>query len=308
MDSTRLDLNLLVTFEALLSERNVTRAAARLHLSQPAVSAQLSRLRVVFADPLLIPAHRGMTATAKALALFEQLRPALDALRGTLAGQQNFDPAEAELTAAIACSDYTQGVLLLPLVVALRKTAPNIRIAIRALNPETLEAQMARGEVDVAFVTPELAPSHLRTQPLFDERYVLIGRRGHPRLRKTVTLEDFLALEHVVVSPSGGGFVTPVDDSLAARGLKRRVVLSVASFLFVPQIVARSDFAALVPERLVRHSSEALKIVAPPLPVQGFAMEMAWHERSHGHPGQRWLRDTIAGMAAHAGPVTRRRS
>ena len=89
----RLDLNLLVTLEALLSERNVTRAATRLHLSQPAVSAQLNRLRDMFDDPLLVPAHRGMTTTAKALALFEQLRPGLDAVRGTLASHQNFDPA-----------------------------------------------------------------------------------------------------------------------------------------------------------------------------------------------------------------------
>ncbi len=143
MDTTRLDLNLLVTLEALLSERNVTRAAARLHLSQPAVSAQLSRLRVLFGDPLLTPAHRGMMPTAKALALFEQLRPGLDALRGTLASHQSFTPTEAKLTAAIACSDYTQGVLVLPLVLALRQAAPGIRLAVRALKPATLQTQMA---------------------------------------------------------------------------------------------------------------------------------------------------------------------
>ncbi len=125
-----------------------------------------------------------------------------------------------------------------------------------------------------------------------------IVRRGHPRLRKTVTLADFLALEQVVVSPSGGGFVTAVDEGLAARGLYRHVVLSVASFAFVPEIVARSDFVALVPERLVRARDQALKIVAPPLPVQGFQIMMAWHERSHGHPGQRWLRERIVNLAA----------
>jgi len=296
----RLDLNLLVSLEALLSERNVTRAAVRLHLSQPAVSAQLSRLRVLFDDPLLIPAHRGMIPTAKALALFEQLHPSLEALRGTLTSHQAFDPVTAVLTSAIACSDYTQGVLVLPLVLVLRKAAPGIRLAVRMLNPATLETQMARGEVDLAFITRDLAPAGLRTQCLFTERYVLIGRRQHPRLRKTITLEEFLRLDHVVVSPSGGGFITPVDDGLAARGLKRHVVLSVASFVFVPQIVAQSDFVALVPERLVRGHPrhDRLKIIAPPLPVAGFEIVMAWHERAHGHPGQRWLRERIVKLAA----------
>lgn len=303
MDTTRLDLNLLVTLEALLSERNVTRAAARLHLSQPAVSAQLSRLRDVFGDPLLIPAHRGMTPTAKALALFEQLRPALDALRGTLTRHQAFDPAEAKLTVAIASSDYTQGVLLLPLALTLRKTAPGIRIAVRTLNPASVETQMARGEIDLAFSTAELAPPNLRRRTLFAESYVLIGRRQHPRLRKAVTLAEFIRLEHVIVSPNGGNFVTPVDEALAARGLKRKVVLSAASFLFVLDIVAHSDFVALVPEKLVRgpltrQRRDVLKLVPPPLPVQGFEIVMAWHERNDGHPGQRWLRERIVNLAA----------
>jgi len=298
MDSYRPDLNLLITFEALLAERNVTKAAKRLALSQPAVSSQLARLRVLFGDPLLIPAHRGMTPTAKALELFTQLRPVLDELRGTLSSHQAFDPAKASLTVSIACSDYTQSVLVVPLVLALRRSAPGIRLAVRALDPATVEAQMARGEIDLAFTTPELAHPSLRFRKLYSERYVLIGRRDHPRLKRTLTVEGFAALEHVIVSPSGGAFATPVDEALAARGLTRKVVLSAASFLFVPQLVARSDFVALVPGRLVRDRSEALKRLEPPLPLAGFDMLMVWHERSHSHPGQRWLRQQIADIAA----------
>jgi DNA-binding transcriptional LysR family regulator len=294
MDSKRLDLNLLVTLEALLAERNVTKAAARLHLSQPAVSAQLGRLRDLFDDPLLIPAQRGMTPTAKGLELLDPLREALDQVRAILATHRNFDPASARLTVSIACTDYFQIALVKPLVAALRTQAPGIRVALRNLDLAQLEAQMERGEVDLALMNPRIAPPNLRSRQLFDERYVLIGRRDHPRLRQGLDVAEFAQLEHVIVSPRGGGFATPVDDALAAFGHHRNVVLSAASFLFVPEIVSQSDFVALVPERLVRGRADTLDIVEPPLAVEGFGVGMVWHERSHGHGGQRWIRDTIA--------------
>lgn len=296
MDSRRPDLNLLVALEALLIERNVTRAAARLNLSQPALSAQLNRMRDLFGDPLLIPGHRGMIPTAKALALFEQLRPGLDALRTALTSHAQFEPSTADLTVAIACSDYTQAVVVAPLVLALRKTAPGLRIAVIGGLANDIEARMGRGEIDLALLTPELTPPGLRSQPLFRERYVLIGRRDHPKLRRRPNLDAFMKLEHVVVSPQGGGFATAVDEALAAQGLRRNVVLSAASFLFVLDIVARSDFVALVPQRLLRNREAGLRCLEPPLPVAGFDIAMVWHERAHGHPGLQWLRATIAGL------------
>ncbi len=296
MDSKRLDLNLLVTLEALLVEQNVTKAAARLHLSQPAVSAQLSRLRNAFDDPLLIPAQRGMTPTAKAIELLDPLRHALDQVRATVASHRNFDPAKAELTVTIACTDYLQAAVVKPLVVQLRTRAPGLRVALRNLDLPQLEAQMARGDVDLALMTPEVAPPSLRTRHLFDERYVLIGRRDHPRLRRKISVAQFAQLEHVIVSLRGADFVTPVDNALAALGHTRNVVLSAASFLFVPEIVAGSDFVALVPELLVRDRGDRLLLVEPPFPVKGFAVGMVWHERGHGHAGQRWVREAIVSM------------
>jgi DNA-binding transcriptional LysR family regulator len=127
MDTNRVDLNLLVTLEALLAERNVTKAAARLHLSQPAVSAQLNRLRDVFDDPLLVPAHRGMTPTVKALELLAPLRQALDELRNTFQTHRDFSPARAALTLTIACTDYIQAAVVLPLVLALGRAAERNR-------------------------------------------------------------------------------------------------------------------------------------------------------------------------------------
>lgn len=297
MDTKKLDLNLLVTLETLLVEQNVTRAAERLHLSQPAVSTQLSRLRALFDDPLLIPTQRGMTPTAKVLELLDPLRLALDQVRATLAEHRHFDPTKARLTVAIACTDYLQTAVVQPLAVALRKRAPGVRIALRHLDPSQLEAQMANGEVDLALMTPEHGPGNLRSRHLFDERYVLIGRQRHPGLRRGLSVEQFARLDHVIVSLRGGDFTTPVDDGLAALGYRRNVALSAASFLVVPEIVAHSDFVALVPERLVRDRREALRLVECPFPVPGFAVSMLWHERNHGHSGQRWVREAVLELA-----------
>lgn len=310
MDTSRLDLNLLVTLEALLTERNVTRAAARLSLSQPAVSAQLARLRDVFEDPLLLPAQRGMTPTAKALSLLEPLRQALDQVRGVATSHLNFDPATADLTVTIAASDYLQASVLQPLVLRLRREAPNVRIAVRHMDPSQHAAQMARGDIDLGLMQPiEAAPS-LRMRALFHERYVLIARRGHPALDGKVggkqggkpggklSAKAFAKLEQVIVSPAGGAFSTPVDQALAGLGLKRQVVLSAASFLFVPDIVGRSDLVALVPERLVKGRAAGLLVLPPPLPIDGFDIAMVWHERNQGHAAQRWLRDQVHAVAA----------
>lgn len=294
MDTKRLDLNLLITLEALLVEENVTRAAARLHLSQPAVSAQLSRLRDVFDDPLLIPAQRGMTPTAKAVELLPSLRQALDQVRATVVTHQGFEPAKARLTVTIACTDYLQAAVVTHLVIAMRRAAPGVRIALRSLDVGQLEAQMTRGDVDVALMTPQIAPPSLRTRHLFDEHYVLIGRRGHPHLREGISAEHFAQLEHVIVSLRGGDFVTAVDNALAALGHKRNVVLSASSFLAVPELVAQSDCVALVPSRLVHSRGGQLLQVDPPFPVEGFAVGMVWHERTHGHDGFKWIRDCIS--------------
>ncbi len=299
MDTKRLDLNLLVTLETLLVEQNVTKAAARLNLSQPAVSAQLNRLRHEFDDPLLIPAQRGMTPTAKAMELLDPLRQSLDQVRATVVSHRNFDPAQAKLTVSIACTDYLQAVVVKPFVVELRMRAPGVRVALRNLDVPQLDAQMARGDVDLALMTPQAASPSLRTRHLFNERYVLIGRRKHPRLREGITVEEFVEMDQVIVSLDGGGFVTPVDRVLADLGHRRNAMLSAASFLFVPEIVSYSDLVALVPERLVRDRADKLMVIDCPFPVEGFAVGMVWHERCHGHGGQRWIREALVSLMAH---------
>ncbi len=296
MDDKRLDLNLLVTLETLLQEQNVTKAAERLHLSQPAVSAQLARLRQLFDDQLLLPAKRGMTPTAKAQGLREPLQQALAGVRNTLTSHQHFEPLQAQLSATIACTDYLQSTVGINMIQRLRQQAPNIKLSLCALQPQRLAQQMRDGDVDLALMSPSEAPLALRSKLLFDEDYVLVGRQQHPKLRDNISLADYLQLEHVVVSLNGGELRTPIDQLLAAQGHTRNVVLSVTSFLLVPELLAQSELVALLPRRLVRHRSD-LTQVPPPIAATGFSVGMFWHERNHGHNGQRWLRQQISAMA-----------
>ncbi|MEO3740489.1 LysR family transcriptional regulator [Enterobacter sp. AG5470] len=288
----RLDLNLLLTLDVLLSEHNVTRAAQRLNLSQPSVSVQLARLREIFDDPLLLPGPRGMQPTARADGLREPLRQALDALQRAVSPVSEFDPAQAQVTWRVAATDYTETAVLLPLLARLRAAAPASRLAIFELNPGQIQRQAEQGDIDLFFHLRDGSPPALHQRWLFTERYVLAGRVNHPALQRRPTLEQFCSLEHVIVSPEGGGFRAATDLALAQRGLTRNVVLSVPHFLFMLDALARTDLVAVLPERLVA-TSDALSVVEPPVELAGFDMLMLWHERLHRDPGHKWLRQQI---------------
>ena len=288
----RLDLNLLVTLDTLLAERHVTRAAARLHLSQPAVSVQLARLREAFGDPLLIPGPRGMLPTARAEALRGPLREALAGLQAAVAPTAPFDPATADATWTIAASDYSGLAVVVPTLERLRAAAPRTRLAIRESVPQLVARLAEDGEIDLGLQTMDRIAPAMHAQKLFDERYVLVARAGHPRLRRKPTLATFCALEHVLVSPDGGGFSGVTDSALAALGRQRRVVLSMPHFIGAVSAVAASDLVAMLPQRLVAGRAD-LQAFEPPLDLPGFEMGMFWHERRHRDPGHRWLREQV---------------
>lgn len=292
-DLRRMDLNLLVTLDALLSEHNVTRAAQRLHLSQPSVSVQLAKLREALGDPLLLPGPRGMRPTARAESLRGPLREALAALAQAVSSPRPFDPARADKTWRVAASDYGESTIVLPAMAGLRTAAPGTRLAVLDMAPTRIARQAEQGQIDLAFHTAHGSPPGLRRRVLFSERYVLAGRRDHPKLKRKPTLAQFSRLEHVIVSPEGGGFNGPTDDALAAVGMARNVVLSVPHFLFVMSVLASTDLVALLPERLVRGNA-ALRVVDAPLEVAGYDMAMLWHERMHRDPAHIWLREHIA--------------
>jgi DNA-binding transcriptional LysR family regulator len=190
-----------------------------------------------------------------------------------------------------------QYALLARYSVALRAEAPMIRIAWRALDVMALATQLERGEVDLALATPEHAPAAMRQRLLFEEEYVVIARQGHPAVRNVLDLDLFCALDHVVVSPQGGGFAGPTDAALEAIGRRRTVALSTSGFLIVPEIVSRSDMIALIPRRIADGWSDRVQVLVPPLHIPGFVITSIWHERTTNHPAQSWLRDRLAALA-----------
>jgi DNA-binding transcriptional LysR family regulator len=297
MDTRNLDLGLLVTLETLLAERNVTRAARRLNLSQPALSARLARLREALGDPLLIPGQRGMILTQRALEMMQPLQEALEGVRRVVEQGAPFNPKTLRATVVIAASDYVQYALLARYSVVSRAEAPMIRIAWRALDITALTTQMERGEVDLALARPETAPAGMRQRQLYEEEYVVVARQGHPAVRDALDLDLFCELDHVVVSTRGGGFAGPTDAALEAIGRRRTVALSTSGFLIVPEIVSRSDMIALIPCRIAVGWSDRVQVLEPPLHIPGFVITSIWHERTTNHPAQSCLRDRLAALA-----------
>lgn len=280
-----IDLKLLTTMEVLLREKSVTRTAKRLGLSQPSVSVQLRRLREAFGDPLLVQG----TLTVRAEALLEPLHVALQGMN-SLVQPVTFDPLSAEKTWRIAAADYGALAVLAPAMKRLRKLAPRSRIAVLQLQPSRITQQAERGELDLALHTIDDAPPGFRSRILFDEHYVLVGRKAHPRLERKPTLEQFRALEHIVVSPDGGGFVGATDRALGRR--TRHVALSVPQFTVAIEVIKQSDLVAMLPSRLVQGRND-VHIVEAPVKVPGYSFAMLWHERVHEDPSHRWLREQL---------------
>lgn len=290
-DIRELDLNLLKTLDALLTEGSVTRAAGRLNLTQPAVSGMLARLREAFDDPLFVRTQRGIAPTLRALQLVDPLRRMLGEAEALLTPPQ-FDPVQARLTLSLAATDYAMQVVVVPFLERLRHHAPGIRVAVRPETQATM-AQFEQGDLDLALVTPHSAPSGLHARPLFDETYVVAMREGHPDANgEPLSLDRFCALEHALVSLTGGGFRGVTDDALALLGRERQVMLSVTSFLVLAQVLRGSDLVAVLPRRLVQ-GAPGLVMRAPPLTIPGFAKVMVWHERTHRDPAHRWLREML---------------
>lgn len=291
-DIRHLDLNLLKTLDALLDERSVTRAAERLSLTQPAVSGMLTRLRESFDDPLFVRAQRGIVPTLRALELASPIKQLLVDIEGMLPPLA-FNPASAYMSIKLASTDYALRSVVVPFLSELRQRAPNIRVSVQPIDGQTLQTHLDQGDVDLALVTSGSAGLGIHTTLLFDETYVCMMRADHPDAAEPeMTLDRFCALDHVLVSSSGGAFKGVTDDALARIGRSRRVTVSVTSFLVVPEILRDSDLMAVVPRRLAR-STDGLVLIEPPIEISGFTKTLTWHERTHLDAGQRWVRSLL---------------
>ncbi|WP_116291256.1 LysR family transcriptional regulator [Enterobacter hormaechei] len=290
-DLRTLDLNLLKTLDALLDERSVTRAAAHLALTQPAVSGMLNRLRDYFDDPLFIRAPHGMVPSTRAEALAAPVKRILadiDVLLQPVA----FDPNTARLTFTLAATDYALRAVVVPFIAALKTQAPGIRVRVVPVTPGSLVSQLEQGAIDVALITPHTTPDELHSRALYEERYVCMMRADHPNAGEPMTLDRFCALEHVLVSYEGDGFRGVTDSALEKIGWTRHVGLSVSHFLVLPDVLALSDMIAVVPSRIAENQT-GMFICETPVPVPGFTKSMAWHGRTHRNPAQAWLRGLL---------------
>jgi len=297
VDLSGVDLNLLTLLEALFETRNVTRAGDRLDLSQPAASRALQRLRNAIGDPLFVRTPRGLIPTPRAEHLREPLARALAAVRDVIAPRA-FDPKTATGAVRLAVPDVDAATLVPRLLAAFATAAPGLDIELSARSRDTL-GLLAADHVDLALGVFDAAPAGFRRQRLYTDTMVCIVRRGHPVLKRGLTLERFAAMKHALITITGvGGGV--VDDALAAKGLARRIALRIPSFLAAPLVVARSDLVVTMPRHAATEFAALapLALVEPPLKLAAFDVSQLWHERHHADPRHAWLRRIVQSVAA----------
>jgi DNA-binding transcriptional LysR family regulator len=288
-DVARLSTTLLLAFDALMSERNVTRAAARIGLTQQGLSGQLRRMRALFDDPLFVRDGGGVAPTRRAEELHQRIKRALASLEGLLAPAV-FDPSKSADTITLAASDYAQAAVLPALFPRVRATAPLLRIAVHALNTATLGDDLRHRRIDVALTVPEFAPPGGHTRRLFRERYLVAVRRGHPLARRPRDLDAFCTYEHLLVAPNRGDFSGPTDAALQRLGRQRRVGMVLPSFTVARSLLESTDLVAVLPERTLLSAGPELRVFEPPLRIEGFDLVAVWPDRIHADPLHRWFR------------------
>jgi DNA-binding transcriptional LysR family regulator len=286
-----IDLNLLRVFDAVLHEKGVTPAAARLGLTQPAVSNALARLRKLFGDALFVRTPRGVDATPFARELAEPVRQALALLESALAHGPGFDPATSARAFRFYMSDLGQIEFLPPLVERVQRDAPGVRLEAVALEVDDIADALAAGALDLAIgFLPGLA-APVRRQALFRDPYLCLMRADHPIT--ALTKKKFLEASHALVTYRGGHRV--IEEALDRAGLARRIALRVPHFTVVPMVLERTDLVLTLPARVARvfERRGKLKALPPPVPIPPAEVALHWHERFEPDPGNRWLRELM---------------
>ena len=308
-DLARLDLNLLVAFEALAAELSVTRAAARLGVTQSAMSHTLRRLRSALGDELLVRTKGGMALTPRGESLVLPIRAGLSSLQRALANPEDFDPASSSRSFRLTGPDLFELLFMPGLVARVGEVAGGISLAMASVAPGELAAQLETGELDLAITTRMLDGSQPRAQPglmrraLLRDEWRCFLRCGHPALNKRGKLSRarFLAAPQVLVSTSGRGRGI-VDVVLDELGLSRKIALRVSSFYSAPVAVAGSDLILTAPaslERAVGHLG--LVCARPPIELPAHSVDMSWHQRFGDEGGHRWLREQLIAVTQGAG-------
>ncbi len=293
MDLRSFDLNLLVVLHSLIAERSVSNTAKKLHLSQPATSAALKRLRVALGDRLLVRDGLHMVLTPRAEELLAPLAAILSEIERTLTNPAPFDPANVECTMRIATNDYGAFILIPPLMQRLESIAPNINVEVWEIGRDAIAA-LKEGKIDLAIADGWTLKQCQCTEVLFSENFTCLARADHPRIQGELTLDRYLAEEHILVSPRGR-VVGHVDAVLAQQGWERKVRLTLPHVLAVPAAVAATDGIVTIASRIAHQlaASYDLQILSPPLDVGDFQVAMAWRSPLTNDPAIQWLRSEL---------------
>jgi DNA-binding transcriptional LysR family regulator len=302
MNLNRVDLNLLVALDALLAERNVTRAGKRLSLSQPAMSAALARLRKMFDDPLLVRNGRQLRPTPLAESLVQPIHEILTLIEDTLSDRPAFDPATDARTFSVAAGEHSTIVLLRRLYEVLAKEAPQVRLAVRPLDSRYAE-QLARGEVDLVVLTRELAPppADCPMQVLYTDRIVGAACRHHPDVRGDLTASQFAELPYI--RQPHGTLSAYTEAQLDEAGLRRCTTMTTESATAAAHLLRGTRLVTVLPERFGEQVADVaeIRLFRLPAELRPLSEAMYWHPRRHRDVAHQWLRDKIAAIADGTG-------
>jgi DNA-binding transcriptional LysR family regulator len=290
MNLAGVDLNLLVAFDALLSEGSVSAAAVRVGLSQPAMSKRLANLRVLFADDLFVRYADGVRPTEKALDLADPIRLALRQLEDALGDVAKFVPQVSRRVFRIATTDHIAATLVPDLMAALQFAAPRISIVLRSLHRQEIVDCLEKGSIDLAITILPDAPTTIKRAQLFHVNWISIVSSDHPEIREDLTLDLYLKYPHLVVSHVGDlkGYI---DRMLDDRGLKRSVSMSLPYAMAVPSIIARTHMICTLSANIIGLSDwHGIKSFPVPLEYSGYRETMLWHRRNDSDPGHTWMR------------------
>ena len=292
------DLNLFPVFLAMMEERNVTRAAERLGMTQPALSNALTRLRTLLHDPLFIRERYGMQPTQKALELAPVIAAALASMDDVILGQQEFDPAHTRQLVTIAPNSYVEFVLMPTIVAQLRARAPGIRLRLTPFGTDLAETGVISGSTTMVIGRITEPPDNLVVQHLMEDSLACVVRADHPGITDSISVAQYEHLKHVNMLPPGR-LKAGLFQALERKGLKREVVVSVTHFLAIPEIIAVTDYCATLPRQICQRlaTDPRLKVLPAPVDLGTFPVEMAWHVRYRHDPAHRWLRTLITEIA-----------
>jgi LysR family nod box-dependent transcriptional activator len=294
-----MDLNLLKAFDALMQERNVTRAAARLGVTQPSASAALARLRLLFADELLVKSGREMQPTPFAERIAERIHQMLLEVGDIVTSHEVFDPRRDTQTFRVMVTDYTALVLMAPVTRALAADAPHVHLELVTHGLGDHVGRLQSGAVDLAVVPDRLSRhSGLPREALFEDEFALAGWRGNPLVTDAITVADVAAAPYL--SFSVGAEPSMVDALLTELGHDTRADVLVESFVTGPLLLRGTGLLAFIQRRLAALLAEAaeLRVVPAPFAIPPLVETLTWHPRSTADPGHRWLRRQIAAAGA----------